>query len=350
MTSVARLLRIAFNMGLLFILLIGWMYGTTALFLTGPGLFGLNVILACVFALFLPAVFIWTQSFLKGYLLCLCLFVVFLLWWQALKPTNDKDWAPDVARISHGEIQENKLIMHNVRNFDYKNEFIFYEKWETRTYDLNNLRGVDIFLSYWASEHIAHTIMSWDFGVDGHLAISIETRKDKTQEYSAVKGFFKQYEICYIAAAERDIIRLRTNFRKERVYLYRLQSSTQQALDLLRDYLEKMNNLVDQPEFYDALTHNCTTTIQLHVHAIRPDAPPPIDWRLIASGHVDELLYDRKAISTDLPFAELRKASRVDLNMQKEDKENFASNMRESIKAALATQDNPKDMPEKQIE
>jgi hypothetical protein len=218
-------------------------------------------------------------------------------------PTGVKDWAPDVAKISHGEIHGDILTMYGVRNFAYKSEQLYYQHWGTRTYNLNNLEGVDIFLSYWASEHIAHTILSWDFGVDGHLPISIETRKDKSQEYSAVKGFFKQFEIAYIAADEKDIIRLRTNFRKERVYLYRLKASKEQVLALLKDYLIEMNSLVQTPEFYNALSHNCTTTIQIHANAARKDAPPPLDWRLIASGHVDELLYDRGVLQSDLPIA-----------------------------------------------
>jgi hypothetical protein len=174
--------------------------------------------------------------------------------------------------------------------------------------------------------------MSWDFGVDGHLAVSIETRKDKTQKYSAVKGFFKQFEIAYVAADERDIIRLRTNYRKERVYVYRLLVDNQQVLALLKDYLKKMNSLYDKPEFYNALTHNCTTTIQLHANAINPGAPPPLDWRIIATGHVDEMLYDHGEIITTLPFAELRRTSRVDLKMQKEGNENFSKKIRQYVR------------------
>lgn len=324
-------LRLIAKIAAILVLILAWLWGVTALWLAGPGPHGVQVLVAVVFGTFLPAAFLFTNSFAKGCLLSLCLFLLLQFWWQTLTPTSEKDWAPDVAKISHGEIQENILTMYNVRNFDYKNEKLFSQHWQTRKYNLNNLQGFDIFLSYWASDHIAHTILSWNFGEDGHLPISIETRKTKTQEYSTIKGFFKQFEISYIAADERDIIRLRTHFRKERVYLYRLRSSQQTVLALLEDYLAKMNKLVDQPEFYDALSHNCTTTIQIHANAIRTDAPPPLDWRLIASGHVDELLYDRGVISSELPFSQLRKTSRVDLKMQKEGKDNFSNIMREYI-------------------
>ena len=328
-------IKILFNVVLFLGLVLAWVWGITALYLSGPEPHWLKVLLACVFGMCLPAAFILTRSFIKGSLSCLAVFAVLLIWWQTLTPTLDKDWAPDVAQISHGMIEGNKLVMYNVRNFDYQSVSDFDQKWETRTYNLNNLKGLDIFLSYWASDHIAHTILSWDFGADGHLAISIETRKDKTQQYSAVKGFFKQYEIAYIAADERDIIRLRTNFRKERVYLYRLEVPNNQVVNLLKDYLKEMNRLVAEPEFYDALTRNCTTTIKIHTDAINPGKPPPLDWRLLATGHVDELLYKRKNVSTALPFEELRKASRVNLQMQKGGREAFSETMRAHLTSAI---------------
>jgi hypothetical protein len=158
-----------------------WGWGVMALYFCVSGSLWIKYLSALAFALFLPVAFILSGSFLRGSLLSFCLFVVLILWWQTLKPTNNKDWAADVAQISHGEIKGAVLTMYGVRNFEYKSEQLYYQDWETRRYDLNNLQGIDLFLSYWASEHIAHTIVSWDFGDDGHLPISIETRKDKTR-------------------------------------------------------------------------------------------------------------------------------------------------------------------------
>ena len=334
MSATFSYLKIVFKIVVYLVLAIAWLWGVTAIYLAGPGNHQVNTILAALFGVFLPAAFMFSRSFFRGVILSLGLFVFVLVWWQTLTPTNEKDWAPDVAQISHGEIQGDTLVMHNVRNFDYKSEQTFHQQWDTREYDLNKLEGLDIFISYWASDNIAHTILSWDFGTDGCLAISIETRKDKTQQFSAIKGFFKQFEIAYIAADEEDIIRLRTNYRKERVYLYRLLVEKEHVLALLKDYLKKMNSLVDNPQFYDALKHNCTTTIQLHANAINSGKLPPLDWRLIASGHVDELLYDRGRISTALTFPELRRTSRVDLEMQKKGKDDFSRIMREYVRSA----------------
>lgn len=313
------------------VLLLCWIWGGFALYFSAPGPQWLRMTLIFVFALFLPGAFLLSHRFIRGVVLCVGVFALVLIWWHTIQPTNDKDWAVDVAQISHGTIQDGTLTMYNVRNFNYMADGTPILKWETRTYDLGNLQGLDIFLSYWASEHIAHTILSWDFGDDEHLAISIETRKDNTQQYSAIKGFFKQFGLSYVAATEQDIIRLRTNFRKERVYLYELLGTSEQARNLLEEYLKEMNLLVDEPKFYNALTRNCTTTIRIHVNAVRTDAPPPIDWRLVLSGHGDELLYDRGAVVQTLPFTELRQLSRIDLAAKEYKGTDYSHFIREKI-------------------
>lgn len=301
---------------LLLILAFGWTWASLAIYFSAPGPQWLRGVLVSVFVLCLPAAFLLFHSFSKGMLLCAGLFAIILIWWQTIEPTNDRDWAVGVDRIAHGTIESNILTIHNVRDFDYMDDGTPVPNWETRTYDLGTLVGLDLFLSYWASDNIAHTILSWEFGSSEHLAISIETRKDKTQQYSAIKGFFKEFGLSYVAATEEDLIRLRTNIRRERVYLYRLLATREQARKLLEEYLSEMNLLVKEPRFYNALTRNCTTTIQIHANASRTDAPPPLDWRLIMSGHVDELLYDRGVLAQNMPFEELRQQSRIDVAAQ----------------------------------
>jgi hypothetical protein len=151
--------------------------------------------------------------------------------------------------------------------------------------------------------------MSWNFTDGLPLAISIETRKDKTQVYSAILGFFKQYEICYVAADERDLIRLRTNYRGEDVYLYRLRAPVELARKVLLDYVRSMNELVEKPEFYNALTDNCTTTIRNHVQHVSKGSP--FDWRVLGNGHAPEMLYERGSLDTRIPFAEVKERSHI---------------------------------------
>src|SRR6202035_2568939 len=112
----------------------------------------------------------------------------------------------------------------------------------------------DMFLSYWGPTLIAHTIASWEFDDGRHLAISIETRKERGETYSALRGFFRQYELVYVVADEHDLIGLRTDYRGEQVYLYRLRVSAVPARALLVDYLQEINRLAEHPQWYNALT------------------------------------------------------------------------------------------------
>jgi len=236
-------------------------------------------------------------------------FLIVQVWWLGIEPRNDRTWLPDVARLPVATFDGDRLTLENVRNFHYRSDDDFDEVWETRSYDLSKLTGVDIFLSYWGSPMIAHTIASWEFEDGQHLAISIETRKEVGESYSAVLGFFRQYELYYVAADERDVIGVRANHRGEEVYLYRLRTRIPFARAILVDYLKAMNGLVDEPTWYNAFTTNCTTTIRRHVSHVAPRNP--FNWKILVNGFIDELGYDRGTIDNSLPFAELKRISQI---------------------------------------
>jgi len=258
------------------------------------------------------------------------IFALLLVWWSAIAPLNDRDWQTDVAQLPTGTLDGDVLTLHNVRNFDYRSETDFTPRWETRTYDLAQLTGLDLFMSYWGSPSIAHTILSWNFADGQHLAISIETRKQVGESYSAVAGFFKQYELYYVVADERDVIRVRTNHRGEDVYLYHLRTPADRARAILLDYVESMNALAAQPKWYNAATHNCTTTIRTHVQRI--GIAQPWDWRILVNGYADQMLYERGGLDTSLPFADLRERSLIDPRAQAADQDpHFSERIREGL-------------------
>jgi hypothetical protein len=314
------------------LLLMAWAWGTLALYFAGPGRAGWRYVLPVLFVCSLPAMFYLGPSYWHSVIAATTLFALLYLWWFSLKPTNNKNWHADVARIPHGQIDGDMLTLHNVRKFHYRTRADYDAQWETRNYDLSKIVSLDLFLSYWGSPHIAHTILSWGFANGDHLAISIETRKAVSQAYSSIKGFFKQYTLVYVAGDESDLIRLRTNIRKEEVYLYPLtQIPTQRARALLESYLRHMNRLVDRPEFYHALQMNCTSVIALHTRMIDPKARLG-DWRMIMNGHIDEMLYERGTIRNDLPFTEVRRLSRVDEKMQQyDDSREFSRRLRAGL-------------------
>ena len=253
----------------------------------------------------------------RAWLGFLAAFAVVLIGWLLIPPSNSRNWQPDVALLPWAEIRGNEVTIHNIRNCDYRSESDYTVRHYDRTFDLSKLRGADLSLIYWGSSMIAHTMLSFDFGDDGIVCFSVETRKEIGEAYSTVKGFFRQYELTYVVADERDLIRLRTNYRGESVYLYHLKASEKLARTVFLDYLRQVNSLKEHPQWYNALTSNCTTNIQNHVAPFNPDAR--FDWRIIVNGFVDEMLYERKSIDTSMPFAELKKRSLINERAKRAD-------------------------------
>jgi hypothetical protein len=236
-------------------------------------------------------------------------FLLVLAWFLSLKPSNDREWASDVARLGWGEVHGDQLTLHNVRNFDYRSETDFTPRWEDRNYDLNRLRTVDVMLVYWGSKAIAHAMVSFDFDDGQYLCCSIETRKERGESYSALQGFFRQYELIYVFGDERDVVRVRTNYRNEDVYLYRTNITPEHARAALLSYLDSANRLREKPEWYNALTTNCATSVLPHARAA--GAKAEMSWDIVLSGHAGHQAYRNGTIDTDLPYDELERRSRV---------------------------------------
>jgi hypothetical protein len=240
-----------------------------------------------------------------------------LVWlpWVFIRPSNDRDWAPEYARTPKVTISGDVVTIENVRNFDYRKsdwgKITQIPRWETRTYRFSELRGLDMFINYWGSPWMAHPILSFDFGPDGRLAFSIETRREATEGYSALAGLYKVYELTYIAADERDVIRVRTNFREgEDVYLYRLRTPPDKAKQRFLEYANRVNQLHERAEFYDVFMANCTTSIRAQMSAADH---LPWDWRYLLNGKMDLLLWRRGAFheSAGMGFPELRNQAHI---------------------------------------
>jgi hypothetical protein len=246
-------------------------------------------------------------------------FLLVLVWWFSQAPRNDRNWQPDVAQEAWAEIKGDEITLHNVRNCDYRTATDYTPQWETRTVRLSQITGVDLFINYWGSPYMAHPIASFQFADTPPLCFSIETRKEVGEKYSAIGGIYRQYELIYTAADERDVVRLRTNYRKdEEAYLYHTRVTPERARQRFMEYVNTINSLHEKPRWYNAITTNCTT-------AIRTQHPPgeclPWDWRMLVNGKGDEMLYERNAIVTDgLPFEELKKKALINTAAKAADK------------------------------
>jgi Domain of unknown function (DUF4105) len=287
------------------------LWAAAALYFDLP-LAALRTAAAFMYLVLVIGLLIFLKARWRGIVLSIGAFVVVLVGWLSLKPSNDRDWQPDVAETAWAEINGNQVVIHNLRNCDYRSEFDYTPHWETRTVDLSNLRGIDIFITYWGSPWIAHPIVSFDFGEQGHVSLSIETRKEVGRTYSAIRGFFRYYELIYTISDERDVVRLRTNFRHgEDVYLFHTRATPEQARVIFLDYLAGANRLRDHPEWYNALTNNCTTNIVPYVADARK-TKPRFDYRILLNGKADEMMFERGDIATDnLPLAELKEKAHI---------------------------------------
>jgi hypothetical protein len=239
-----------------------------------------------------------------------------VLWWSTIPASNSRDWQPDVAVLPSATLDGDRVTLHNIRNFIYRTATDFTPRYYDKTFDLQQLESVDLISSYWAGEAIAHLLVSFGFGEQDYVAISIETRKERTEDYSSIKGFFKQYELIYVVADERDVIRLRTTYRQphEEVYLYRTRIPPAQARRLFLDYVREVNRLVQQPTFYNTLTTNCTTNILLHARASGGIAR--YNWKILLSGYAPAYAYEVGRLDTSLPFAELKQRSHINARAQ----------------------------------
>ena len=241
----------------------------------------------------------------------LCAFALLVVLFFQIPASNQRDWQPDVAETPYATINGDTITIHNVRNFAYRTENDFSPHWETRTYDLNKLDSVDLIAVYWAGKAIAHIMLSFGFAGKDYVTVSIETRKEKGESYSTLAGFFRQYEIYYVVADERDVIGLRTTYRQpqEDVYVYRINGPLKNARRVFLDYLKGMNELRERPSYYNTLTTNCTTGVLLHTR-MNPESPP-MSWKILLTGYVPDYLYELGRVDHTQPFPALEKISHV---------------------------------------
>jgi len=257
---------------------------------------------------------------------------VLLIWWHRVLPSNDRLWTDDVAEITSGTVDGNHVVLHNVRNFDWRSATDYTPHWETRGYDLDHLDSVDMILSYWTIQAIAHVLISFGFDDGTQVAFSVEIRPEKGETFSSIGGFFKEFELSILAADERDVIRVRTNMRGEDDYLYRIRMPRPDMRSLFLAYVAQANDLVRTPRFYNTVTVNCTTLIYHMMKRI--DGSLPLDYRLLLSGYLPSYVYKVGGLDRRYTLEQLRSFGRITDRARAADRSNtFSADIRRGIPA-----------------
>lgn len=249
-------------------------------------------------------------------------------WW--VKPSNDRDWNQDQAVLPIINKDGDEISIKNIRNFTYETDTTFTPGYYDATYNLNEIKSVDFLVEPFNGVHgAAHTLVSFGFNDGRHLAISIEIRKEKGESFSPWKGMFKEYELMYVIADERDVIKLRSNYRHDQVYLYPIKTTPAKARALFESMIARSEKLRRLPEFYHTILSNCTTNLATHVNEITP-ALIPWTFSQVLPATADQTLYDLGLINTDLPFEEARTKYHINERAEKyADDPDFSQRIRE---------------------
>jgi hypothetical protein len=162
-----------------------WAYG--AILFNGPLERGSgNAVLAVVWVILAIGAVVFTKGGARRRSLAwgICFLAVYLPW-MAIRPSNDREWKQGWGETGRVEVAGDELTFHGFRNFDYTPDGAITERWESRTVHLSNLQGFDCFLDRFGGK-IAHPMLSFDFGPDGHVVLSIETRREEGESFSEI--------------------------------------------------------------------------------------------------------------------------------------------------------------------
>jgi hypothetical protein len=264
-------------------------------------------------------------------LLCVAVFV----WTRTVRPSHTRDWAPDLVRTARAEVQGAHVTLHDIRDFRYRSTTDWDASWYSATYDTRELvRAWFIVEPFSGFEGAAHTMVSFEFSGDRFVSFSVEIRRERGETYSVLGGLFRQYELIYVVGDERDLIQLRSNHRRDDVYLYPVRASQERTVAFFLDMVQRMNTLQARPEFYNSLTNNCTTNLVRHLEKVS-ETNVPYDHRTLLPAYSDELALALGLIDSDVGLAETRERHRINtLALAAQDRDDFPLRIRGRTPAA----------------
>ncbi len=328
----SRVLRRCRLLAIVSLMVLASLWAVGAISIDGPmATTNRNLGLAIVWFVLTSAVTIFPETTRKKrFLLWLSALALVVIPWSLIEPSNDREWKPDWRETGWAEINGDAVTLHNFRNFDYTQRGGVLQNWETRTVHLSKIQGLDYFHDAFGGDLMAHPLLSFDFGEDGHVVLSVETRREVGESYSEIGGLYKMFELQYLFGDEKDLIRVRTNIRGEPVHLYRSKFGKEVVTQMFLESVNTLNALKERPRWYNVVTANCTTSLRAQTPAERRAR---FDYRLLVNGRLDELLYERDVLhrgSESLDFDTLRQRSLINAAAQAaHDASDFSRRIRE---------------------
>ncbi len=269
-----------------------------------------NGLLACVWMVAMVVVFLRIKPWKMRAIWWSAGLLMVLVPYLMIRPSNDKTWEPEFGRTGYADVSGDVITLYNVRNFEHHSRGEFDQRWETRKFHLSKLRGLDYFQSNFYGNTLAHPILSFDFGDDGRICLSVETRREVGEKFTPFGGLYKMFELQYLFITEEDCIPLRTKVREETVRRYTIDGTPEKIREMFLASVIIQNDLAENPKFYNVIHANCTTSLR----AQRPKTDRvPWDARLLFNGMLDEYLYEQGMLQTHgLSFEELRQKAIVE--------------------------------------
>ena len=230
-----------------------------------------------------------------------------------LKPSNDRQWVPEMATLPYviANPGSSTMTIKNIRNSKYVTADDYIVQHYDRTIDLSDIKAADYIVApFNGAESLAHTMISFGLSDGSFIVVSVEVRKEQGEEYSAVQGLGRKFELMYIVGDEKDLIRIRTGHKDTAVYVYPTVATPAHAQSLFVDIMTRVNKLASQPEFYNTLTNNCTTNLKSHVNRIA-GGRVKYDWRVLLPAHSAQYAYDLGLLDNSIPFEDLQSLALV---------------------------------------
>lgn len=267
------------------------------------------------------------------FFLFLIILLLIIIFSSLINPSNNRNWSLDQKILSHAIIKDNIIDIKNIRNFTYRNETDYDIFYYNKTFNLNDIKNVYYIVEPFSSfEGLAHTFLSFEFEENNFVSISVEIRKEEGESFSPIKGLFNNFELMYVIGDEKDLVKLRTNYRKDPVYLYKINTTKEKIQKLFLSMIERTNKLYNKPEFYNTLTSTCTTNILDHVNLLREEKISYSD-KILFPGYSDKILFETDLIDTNLTFQEWKKSHQINnLALMYENSSNFSTKIRENLK------------------